>query len=108
MVDNLVLDAVQLGRGRYEKDLIIVFLSRLPPRIGAGNAVVGKFADIFRQRFSPVVSTDALSDNRAVRQEDRNSRVMRSAAFIARNNDAIAERRATRTRSYFTFNAKFH
>ena len=72
-----------------QKDLVVVFLSGLPPCLGAGNAIVGKVGEAFRKRFPFVLGADALFIKGAVVQYNGNPHLMLSPTFVARHDNPV-------------------
>lgn len=65
----------------------VVFLSGSPPCLGAGDTIVGKVCEVFRQGCSIVKGVDALFIGGAIFQKNRNPHLMDIPTFVARNED---------------------
>ena len=72
-----------------EKDMVDVFLRRLPPCGGAGEALLGKRREVFRQLILFVARADALASQRTVFHQHGYAQVVHSAAFVAGNEHPI-------------------
>ena len=69
--------------------MVVVFLSGLPPCLGAGDTIVAKVREDFRKGFPIIEDADALFGNRAIFYDNRNPHLMYSATFVTRNDDPI-------------------
>lgn len=72
-----------------QKDLVVVFLSRLPPCLGAAHAIVGKVCKAFGKGFSIVQVADALFIRGAILYYNGNPHLMLAPTSVARNEDPI-------------------
>ena len=72
-----------------QKDLVVVFLSRLPPCLGAGDAIVGKVCKAFGKGFPIVQLADALFIRGAIFDYNGNPQLMLAATSVARNEDPV-------------------
>lgn len=72
-----------------QKDLVVVFLSRLPPCLGAAHAIVGKVCKAFGKGFPVVQVADALFIRRAIFHYNGNPQLMLAPTSVARNEDAV-------------------
>lgn len=69
--------------------MLVVFLSGLPPCLGAGDAIVGKVCEVFRKGFPFVQGADALFNEGATFQYNGNPHLVDSRTFVARNEDPV-------------------
>jgi len=69
--------------------MLMAFLRGLPACLGAGDAMVGKVCEVFRNGFLFIEGTEALFDKRAALQCNGNPHLVNSATSVARNEDAV-------------------
>jgi hypothetical protein len=72
-----------------QKDLVVVFLSRLPPCLGAAHAFVGKVCKAFGKSFSIVQVADALFIRGAILYDNGHPDLMLAPTSVARNEDPV-------------------
>jgi hypothetical protein len=72
-----------------QKDLVVVFLNRLPSCLRAGDTIVAKVCKALGKGFPIVQVADALSIRGAIFHYNRNPHLMLAATFVARNEDPV-------------------
>jgi hypothetical protein len=65
--------------------MLMAFLCGLPTCLGAGDAMVGKVCEVLWNGFLFIQGTEALFDEGAALQSNRNPHLVNSATSVARN-----------------------
>jgi len=79
----------ELALSWNQKDVVVVFLSRLPPCRGTGHAIAGKVCKALGKGFSIVQVADALFIRGTIFHYNGNPHLMLAPTSVARNEDPI-------------------